>query len=543
MRKYFMMFGVVAALGLGALKSGAGTDEVLTHTDGDLIAHVHFAGTKSITSSPLATKLNEFAAMPETAALRDKTLDKLSTAPFRLLHQKLATGVTNEYSELLRPLFEDLLKEEFYLEMRGPTNAMPELMLAVHMDSIRAKTWQDSLAMVVSTWTGIATREIRGDGFTGWELKKHHDPNLIRCLRAGDWVLFGWGENELKLQPGFLQRIKQNKRPVAAFKDDWLDVFADWPTIMRYHPLSLPTPLPPTLPKMHLTVQTGKDYVRPKLVMQYPEPLNLKLDPWRIPTHLVRGTPASFTAMRGVGNYLSQLKFIQEIQPPNAPNQLFFWSILKVPFENYVVAPVSGASNYMAKIGPNLETALNAEISKTPIPAQALWTNGRVYLANMPFVSPFLQPVREPAGEFILGGLFPSTSPTNAPSFSGALLKEIQSKPGLVYYSWEIGEERIPAWQGLIQIYLLFTKKAAPYGTTPGLKWLTTAEPKLGNCFTEINQTALDELTLVRNSPLGLSALEMDLLEFWMDSPGFPIDIGYPRQTRRHAVPPPAPGK
>lgn len=543
MRKYFMLLAAVSLLGLRVQLVNAATDPVLARTDGDLVVRLHFAGTTRVTAPPIAVKLREFANLPTMPALRESLVRKLSTAPYRLLQKKLANGTTNDYSELLRPLVDDLFKEESYAEMRGPTNAIPELMLAVHLDNAHAKIWNDNLATVVSAWTGIAVKPISGDGFAGWELKKHHDPNTIRCLRAGEWVLFGWGENEIRLQPSFLQRIKQNRRPVESVREEWLDLLVDWPTIMRYHPFTLPEPLPAKLPKMHLTLQTQTDYVRPKLTMQYPEALNLRLDPWQIPTHLIKGTPASFTAMRGVGPYLGNLNITKEIQPPYVPNQLTFWSIAKVPFETYVVAPVSGASNYLAQFGPRVAAMLEASLSNKPIPAEALWTNGRVYVVNMPFIGPYLQPIREPSGEFILGGLFPSTQRTNSPAFPPALLKEIQSKPNLVYYSWELQGERIPQWQSVIQVGLLLAKKMPPSADAPGLTWLTNAEPKLGNCFTEISQTAPDELTLVRNAPLGLSGLEMDVLEFWIDAPGFPFDATYSRPKRPRSMAPPPPSR
>ncbi|MDB6022708.1 MAG: hypothetical protein JWQ04_2565 [Pedosphaera sp.] len=531
------MSGIVA-LGVSLGIANAATDEVLARTDGDLIGRLHFAGTARLAADPYAAKLNEIGALPPTAELREKTLQKLATTPFRLFQQKLANGNTNDYSRLIHPLLDDLLREESYMEMRGPSNAVPELMLAVHLSNDRAKAWHDNLAMVLASWTGIPVKEIKGDGFTGWELRKHHDPNVIRCLRAGDWVLFGWGENELRLQPGFLQRIKETKRPVETFKGDWLDAMMDWPTFMKYHPFTLPAPLPAKLPKMHLTVQTEKNYLRPKLTMQFPEPLGLKLEPWSIPTKLIQNSPSSFTAVRGIGPWLSQFDIVRKCQPSSVPNQLTIWSMAKVPFETCVAAPVSGATNYLAQIAPRLVPVLNSTLTNRAIASEVIWTNNQLYVVNMPFIGPYLRPIREPAGDFLLGGLFPTVKRTNSAPFPPALLHEIQSKPNLVYYGWENNEERLPQWGSLSQIYLITSAMQLPPAEAAGFKWLQAAKSKLGNCFTEVTLTAPDELTLVRNAPIGLTGLEMTALEYWVDSPEFPLHARYPRGLMSRALKP-----
>ncbi|HWF18331.1 MAG TPA: hypothetical protein VG754_03645, partial [Verrucomicrobiae bacterium] len=429
--------------------------------NGDLVARIHFAGTTRLTSDPAAVKLNQLAALPETAQLREMVLQKLSTAPFRLFQNKLANGNTNDFSWLLRPLVDDLMREESYVEMRGPSNAIPELMLAVHLNSTRAKAWHDSLSKVLSTWTGIPVKEIQGDGFSGWELRKHHDPNLIRCLRAGDWVLFGWGQDELRLQPAFLQRIKTQKRPVEDFKEGFLDASVDLQTLMRYHPFSLLALFPSPLPKVHLTEMMRKDYVRSKLVMQFPEPLNLKLDPWKIPTNTIHNPIVNFTAVRGVASWLGRLEVVKKTQPPSVPNQLCFWSMPKLTFDIGMTAPVSDAGKYMAQIGPRLAPALDSYFNEHALLGKAEWTNHQVRLSKLPFIAPYLAPTRDAKSDFLLGSLMPVRH-TNSLVFPPELMRELLSKPNLVYYGWEINEESVVQWQALQQIYLMDAVKPLP---------------------------------------------------------------------------------
>ena len=463
--------------------------------------------------------------------LRDQTLDKLATAPFRLVQEKIANHGTNNYAPLIRPLLEDLLRVESYAEMRGPTNQVPELMLAAHLDNERAKVWQANLSTVLTAWTGIPVKEIQGEGYTGWELRKHHDPNVVRCLRAGDWLLFGWGWDELKLQPAFLQRIKEKKRPVEAAREDWLDVSVDWPSFMAHHPFTLPSPLPAKLPKMHLTVQGRGTYIRPKLTMVYSEPLGLKMEQWKIPTKIINNPMVSFTAARGVAPWLGDLPMVKELQPGAAPNQIFIWAMGGVPYETQFAAPVPGASNYLAQLAPRLLAKLNTKSSSGMVSSQSIWTNNQIVI-GMPFLNPHLVAVREPAGDFLFGSLFPTPRRTNSTPLPQDLMKEIGSKPNLVYYDWEINQERISQWEALSQIYFMSLGLPLLNPASAGAKWLEAAKKKMGNCGTEITLTAPNELTLLRNAPVGFTGFELNLLENWLDAPGFPFSARHEPPSR-----------
>lgn len=530
MFKRFVLKVVCSALFLACDFARAGTDPMLAKTDGDVIARIHFAGVTKISSGN--SKLTDIANLPETTQLREQTVQKLATTPFRFFKSKIANGNTNDYSMLLRPLVEDLLNEESYTEIRGPQSAMPETMIAIRLNSNRAQMWRDGLSMVLSAWTGVPVKPINGDGFTGWELRKHHDPNLIRFLRMGDWVLFGWGQDELRLQSGFVQRIKTQKRPVETFKEGWLDAMVDWPTFMKYHPFTPPGLLPAQLPKMHLSVETRKNDVRPKLVMQFPQALDLNLEPWRFPTNLIRNPLGSFTAVRGVAPWFNQLQVVRQTQPPTVPNQLAFWSSARLPNDSSVSAPMANASNYLAQVGPRLAPVMASFLAQRSMPSKVYWTNHTVAWLGMPFVMPYLTSAHLPSGDFLFGGTIPPVRRTNATLAPPQLFNEINSKPNLVCYSWENTEERSKQWLSIHQIYLMDNHKALASSSAPGFKWLRAAEKaeKLGST-TEITLTAPDELTLLRNGSIGLNGLELVMLEYWVDAPGFPLQIDYHQMT------------
>src|SRR4030095_11096887 len=96
--------------------------------------------------------------MPESANLEAQTLDKLSTAPWRLLGKAPAnheTALTNAGPALkhflLRPLLADLVSEESYWESSSTTNRPPEIVLAIKLPDQRANLWRTNLAVVMES--------------------------------------------------------------------------------------------------------------------------------------------------------------------------------------------------------------------------------------------------------------------------------------------------------------------------------------------------------------------------------------------------------
>ncbi len=56
----------------------------------------------------------------------------------------------------------------------------------------------------------------------------------------------------------------------------------------------------------------------------------------------------------------------------------------------------------------------------------------------------------------------------------------------------------------------------------PGGEWIDAAAPLLGDTVTEVTRTGPAELSLVRQSRLGFSSLEIIHLLRWIENPGFP---------------------
>lgn len=503
----------------------AALGEMSAQAESDLVARFHFVGTTQIAKDPKAGSLNEVGALPETAILRDLALQKFATTPYRALQKGRSIG-TNDYSAQIRPILDDLLHAESYAEVRGPTNHVPELLLAVHLDQHRTDYWQTNLATILSAWTRIPVNKIQAEGFQGWELKKHHNPNCIRFIRAGDWTLFGWGQDDLLLQSSMLQRIKSQGRPVAPLKNIWLEAWVDWPRITPYHPL----PWPIKLPEMQLTLEGKTKYVRTDLEMRFPDPLKLPLEPWRIPTNIIHGPITSFTAMRGIAPLLNHFPQIQALNAGSLPDQAIIWAPVQSPFETIAAMPVQNGTNYLKKIEPGIVSMVNSNFESRHLKPRAAWTtNSEIALQDFPFLRPYLRAIRTQNSDYLLGGVMPQ-SPSKDP-LPPALLQEVMSRTNLVLYDWEITEQRLIQWRPLSQLCLIASRIPPPDMYSPIQKWLFAAKSKMQNCGTTVTLDAPNKLSLVRNSTIGFSGVELTWLALWLGAPNFPLDAHYDALT------------
>jgi len=119
-------------------------------------------------------------------------------------------------------------------------------------------------------------------------------------------------------------------------------------------------------------------------------------------------------------------------------------------------------------------------------------------------------------------------------------MAQFVGRTNLVYYDWEITQTRLD--QLRLVAYMAESNLRRHRASTPGdlpvfsprrpaQKFLAAILPRLsrdtdrgreGESITEITLTSSRELTLVRRSPVGLTALEFIGLSWWLESPSFP---------------------
>ena len=483
----------------------------------DVLFRYHFVGGARLASDTNAATWSRLVTLPATREVRDLALQKLAKAPWQLLRNRVA-ATTNDHAELIRPLLGDLLRAESYAEFRDVTNQMPEFALAVRLDPARAEIWKTNLATVLGAWTGSEANTIEVDGCSGWELKKHAAPHLIRFVRSNEWVVVGCGQDKLPLQAELLRRIQKRGQPVDTRGDYWLDAWVDWPRLEPH----LPVALPAKLPQMRVTVTSSGENLRTKMDLLYAEPVRQEFEPWRIPTNTIHEPLISFTAGRGMARWLGDFKKLQGWKLDSLPDQFFLWAIGDIPFQTFLAVPSADATNYLEQLAPQIVELFSTNLQQHSCGSFNWSTNeSRLMWQGVPAVVPFLEPVREPTGQFLLGGFFPN-SPFGKPP-PPELLREFQGRSKLVYYDWEITGQRITQWQVLSQLYQMAFDKPLLDTNAASIRWLNAIGPKLGNSVTEVSVTGPKQLTLARKAPIGLTGFELVMLANWLESPKFPL--------------------
>jgi hypothetical protein len=155
-----------------------------------------------------------------------------------------------------------------------------------------------------------------------------------------------------------------------------------------------------------------------------------------------------------------------------------------------------------------------------------LSNKSELFWQGLPLAVPYLHPLQDAETEYLVGGLFPSAPGTNPPP--PELFAQLRGRKDLVYYDWEITEERLKATRPLYQLLDILNRRQFFPTNAPGQKWLVAISPLLGNTITEVTVSAPKELTLVRRSHIGFTGIELQTLGRWIDSPGFPLKFEPP---------------
>ncbi|MEO8429400.1 MAG: hypothetical protein ABI651_20095, partial [Verrucomicrobiota bacterium] len=438
----------------------------------------HFAGTKLLAANTNSAKLKDVWELPETKALRERTLQKLANAPQELLKQWINPPDADR-APLLRPLLDDLLEAESASVLQGLTKQTPEWALAIRLDEERAKLWQTNLWQLMVAWQVGAPAKIEETGSSGWRVRTR-DANLFRLVWTGGWLALGVGQEGLPALQSMLERIKTDGRPVALNDNSWLsaDVNLGW----LAEALALPAwpKGPPGLwPQAHLDLYSKAD-LRTKLSLVYPEELRLNLAPWQIPTNIIRDPMISFTAARGISSWLSQLEVAKKLEIKSLPDQLFIWAQSQIPFQTFILMPTTNATNLIASVATHLPLVVDTNLLSRSI-WQVFYATNRAELLwrGLPIVIPFLRPVHETAGEYVMAGMFPELPVAIPPP--PELIEQVVGPTNLFYYDWEITQARLRQWRQLAQLYTLAKLdltnigRARPYAgkvTIPGQEWL-----------------------------------------------------------------------
>jgi hypothetical protein len=490
----------------------------------DTILRLHWLGKSKIAAETNAAYVMTIWNTPATKALENQTLDKLASAPWRLMQQASAASTNSQ--ALLRPMLDDVVREEIYLEARCATNKQFEAALAIRLDDNRAGIWTSNLPTILQS-LGASKQNLQNTGSANrWQLQltNHAAPVAINLefARKGEWTIVGFGSDQSTIVADFINRVQANRAPFPSTSTNfWLTAEFN-PGPIR---TSFERSIQEWVPKFSLTINSEGSDIRTLGQFTFPKPLNLTLDPWNVPTNLIDAPLSHFTAIRGIAPSLSSLPGWSELQTENTPNQLYLWAQGTAPMLNCCAAPVRDGSNAVYMLAEHAVKEWNPWMKTNDSLGHFVRPGNTNALrwVGVPFLEPLLESVSTSGGDYLRLSLGPRAI-TNQP-FPLALQAQLQGSSNLVYYSWEMSHNQVESSIFISQFLRFALHKAQVPPNSIGVTWLQTLGSILGNCGTQISQTQPDQLSLSRRSTIGFSSIELQFLVDWLESPTFPFGL------------------
>ena len=484
----------------------------------NMIARLHWLGKKQLAAEKNAAHLMTIWNLPESIRLETQTLDKLSLGlfgfpngteppPGRTNPISLSAQIaTNQLASKLRPLLDDILQQESYVEVRraGSEARNGEIAFAIRIDPNRATLWQNNLAALQEQGTWMTQ---------------------LNVTRAGDWTLVGYsasgGTNGLLAD--FAARIQRDHKPFAPGPaNSWIEAQVDPHRFAAA--FALGRQLPGMVPNVNLSVTGDGSNVVSRGQLTFPKPLPFQIEPWNIPTNLIYGPLHSVAAIQGFRTWLSGSKVWKELGI-STPNQAFFWAQQPAPFLTYAAFPEPDCTNAAARIADLLATKGNpwlsnnawGEFQKSPV------GDGVKCTAGSPLFAAFIRAETKPEGQFLLAGFNPVMSTGEGPP--NWLAKDLLTQTNLVLYEREATGARVGSWLYLGQaLRLLFYRSQLPFESA-ALDWIKASAGLLGFCKTTCVRSGANELSFERRSGVGFNSFELQLIAEWLESPAFPRSL------------------
>ena len=493
------------------------------------IVRLHWLGKKGLDAQANAAGLMTLWKLPESARLEGQTLDKLARALAHSPGTNRTPALNPRLSaSLIRPLLEDLLYRESFLEVRQAGAQSCELAMAIRLDPQRAALWETNLGAALEALPGAPPASAQ-DARRTWQLRLNHQssraPIHLSLTRAGDWTLLGLASDSdpAPLLGEFAGRIRRDHAPFqASATNGWLE--AEFNPRPLAAALALDWPLPEDLAQVSFSAGGDGATVLEHAQLNFAKPLDLKIEPWTLPARLIVGEVTSFTAVRGFEPWLASLKAWNGLHIGSPPNQAYFWALRGLPVLSFFAAPHPEAGNQVSRLADLVLQKCSLWFATNPSASfqKSKDFNGLQW-RGLPFIYPFLKSIEAGNNSFVFAGLFPPPGDTNASRpLPADLVKHLETQQGLVAYSWELTAPRVKDWTVIGQSLRLVAQKAQLPPRCAALAWFTAAGPKLWPSVTEVTQTGHGQLSFERRSSLGLTAVELHLLADWLESPEFP---------------------
>jgi hypothetical protein len=452
-------------------------------------------------------------------ANRGSTNAAASTGTAGATNSTASTNTSSTAANLIKPLLPDVFENETRLELatRGASDA--DWGFAIKLPAERVEEWNKNLRSLAQLagmqLAGNAAGTSESSGSPNWSASR--DNYHFALSRNKDWTVleggFGTNRSDAKVFKEFESGLKKRPgKPILEADVNLPLLGALWNSPALAH-----------RPNVKLTVLPREDGIRTEAFIDYPKPLNITPEKWVLPKELIHDPLIGFDAIQGVRALLSKSPLVRDLAPEKVPNQLFGWSIGQGPFNVFAAADVGNPSQVIT----NLLHKLMADVKTLPAGSLQVNTNHPAILwRGLPIVVPYVEQGAAPDSSYLVAGLFPIENYwTNKPP--AELFEQLQQK-NLVFYEWEITEQRLRQWRPIWQLDQMLNRRL--FAESASDRWLQAAGKHLGNTITQVTLENPHRLKLIRQSQAGFDALELLLLAHAVD----PNDI-----TDPHALRPP----
>jgi hypothetical protein len=484
----------------------------------DQLLRVHWLGKKRIAADTNASNFLAIWNLSEGTRLQTQTLDRLATAPWRFLPGQSAS---NAPVALLRPLLDDVVQEESWIEIQQATNTSAELVFAIRLDDARAMVWNSNLMTVAHSFAGEAVSPaVTG---SGWMIRSQPGKGLIEFKRAGDWVVVGSAVETNRLFATCLDRIGTSGTPLSQEDEgQWLDAKVATREMAKL--LGLGDRLHGNTPAIDLSLSGDRGNVRTVGQLRFPEALHIDLDTWNIPTNLIDSSFSGFTVVRGIRGWLDVVAPSNTLFAGESPNQAVAWAYTGAPAQVWVAAPMKDAGNQIQHVTERLMERCNPTLARMDC-GTIIWSpeSHEGHWQGMPFMPAFLEAVKTDGGEFAFCGTLQGIPVWSPPPRE--MLDAITSRTNLVCYDWEKTGQRALSWLYVTQLLRMSSGHSQFPSEASGVRWMQSAASLLGNAETTCTLADAKTLGFSRLSGFGLSSLELNLLLDWLESPQFPSGL------------------
>lgn len=509
------------APGIGCRKNEPVLLPVVNPPPVNLLARFHWLGKGQLAADTNSAYLMSLLEMPEAVTLGNDFLAKLARSPWT--RPSSGTNVEPSFTNavgLFQPLLRTLFENESYLEIQKRTNGAPDMVLALKLEAGQADLWETNVGPILAAIPWVSPVAEDQDQHV-WSCNRGGSTNYLALGRSGPWTVISLGQETNVLAADVVTRIQRNDAPFSARgTNSWLEGELDLPGLLSALSLNWVMPFPAG--RIEFTTTGDGEFIRTHGQVRFPQPLGAIIEPWNIPTNMIREPLVSFGALQGVRPWLEKVKWIQELQITNVPNQFYFWAIGGSQSHTFAATPLADAANVVDRQGPGLEAQINAWLTNNALgTAEYSKDHHGISWIPVPLFTPTFQALPGGGGGILFGRLA-SPLPPPGKMAPQELLQRLTSRTNLIYYGWEITEPRLNQWLFMGQSARLAFRRAQMPGTATSFLFLKTAAPKLGNTVTEVLLSDPSTLSFVRKSHLGFTAVELHLLADWIESPAFP---------------------